>query len=281
VSIGWAGLASSHGDVYSVSRARLESSIVDLPEDDQATSGWRRFADGNVSDMTLGLAYGPDKISDASIEARATVAGVQYRSLLDGGSLLSEGDRVLFGVVVGTQYSLHRYAISSLMDDVFLIDAPAVTVRLSGRRPDYRFSLALDTGATLGGMSAFALDAYRRQRGDLGLTSVAREHGYNYVAGFTLAPRATLELEGAELGISARGERVTAFRVFDRYADASSGIAPIHELRRRASLWLSVGPRTGIRFTLSTEALERSGSIGNVQASSAELGFGLSVGVAL
>jgi hypothetical protein len=281
-SVGVAELRAAPGQVYQVTRAKLSTAIVNLPDGDGPRHGWRPFADGNVSELTLALAYGASDISEALIDARVTLAGAEYRNLQPGAGALRLGDRALFGVVVGTQYSLHRYLPGLPMDRVFLIDAPAVTIRFSGRRRGYGFALALDAGGTFGGMDALALDAYRRRFGQLGLTVIADQQRYNYVAGVALAPSARLELQGAELGIAGRSERVTAIRALQRYTGTSTdGTATDHELRRRGEAWISVGPRIGPRLTFSVEATARSGDLGDSQRSLHELGAGLSFEAAL
>lgn len=281
ISLGAAQVRAANGELYQTTRGRLETSLVNLPDTEPTGGGWRGFADGNVSDMSLALAYGPHAIQDMLIETRATLAGAQYRRLLGGSSLLGLGDRALFGVVVGTQYSVHRYQPSLAPDSVFLVDAPAVTVRWSGHRPGYAFELAVDAGATFGGMDALALPDYRQRFGDVGLTTIARQQRYNYVLGIALVPRARLELEGAELGISARSERVEGIRVFDRYAEKATSTVPVTEQRRRGTLWLSVGPRTGARLTVSAEANDRHGSVGTIQKTRRDFALALSLGAAL
>jgi Domain of unknown function (DUF3943) len=282
ISVGAAQMRSSDGELYRTTHGRLETSVVNLPDSDEHAGGWRGFADGNVSDMSLALAYGPHDIQDMLIETRATVAGAQYHRRLGGSPALGLGDRALFGVVVGMQYSLHRYEVLAPLDSVFLVDAPAVTVRWAGNRPGYGFELAFDAGATFGGMDSLALAAYRRSRGDFGLTTIARQQRYNYVVGVAFVPRVRLELEGVELGVSARSERVTAVRAFDRYGEgADTGGVPVGEQRRRGTLWLSVGPRSGIRLTFSAEAGDRHGNVGPVRKTLTDQGLSLSLGAAL
>ncbi len=281
LSGGAAARRAAQGELYRVTRAKLETSIVDLPESDAPVAGWRRFAGGNVSDLTLALAYGPSAIQDMLIEARATLAGAEYRRTPSGATPTGFGDRVLLGILVGTQYSLHRYQPSQPMDRVFLVDAPAVTLRASGRRPGYAFALGLDAGLTFGGMDALALDLHRERLGDLGLTTIASHQRYNYVAGVALKPSARLELPGAELGLAGRSERVTALRFRDRWESPTVATVPAHELRRRAELWLAIGPRIGPRLTLSFEAADRRGNLGSVERYLTEVGVGLSLGIAL
>ena len=282
LTLGAVQMRAANGELYGTSRGRLETSIVNLPDADDVGQGWRSFADGNVSDMTLGLAYGANAIQDMLIETRATLAGAQYQRRRGGSPGPGLADRGLFGVVVGTQYSLHRYATAEALDSVFLVDAPAVTVRWTGRRAGYSFELGLDAGATFGGMDAFALDAYRKREGDGGLTTIAKQQRYNYVLGVALVPRLRLQLAGAELGLSARSERVVGLRFLDRYADsAHTGTAPVSEQRRQAWLWLSLGPATGVRLTFSVEAGDRHGSIGASQKSQNDVGLGLGLGAAL
>lgn len=282
VSVGFAELRANSAELYRVARAKLETSIVNLPATARQAAGWRTFADGNLSDMTVAVAYGQHEVADLLLETRATLAGAEFHGPAGDSKRPGPGDRAIFGVVVGAQYSLHRYELGRPADRVFLVDAPAITVRFSGRRPQYRFALALDAGLALGAMDALALGAHRAVAGNTGLTTITEQQGYNYVAGIALVPMARLELQGVELGVKARGERVTAIRVWDRNSsDSSKSAVPDHELRRRGELWISLGPRVGPRFTLTLEAAERSGTLGASQRRLSELGLGLNLGAAL
>ncbi len=281
-SLGAAELRTSGSELYRVVRGKLETSIVNLPDTEHPVTGWRTFADGNLSDMTLGFSYGAGKVADALIDTRATLAGAEYRRLLDGTRALGFGDRATLGVLVGAQYSLHRYEPTKPADRVFLLDAPAMSMRLVGRRAGYGFALQLDAGATFGGMDALALEVHRARAGSSGLTTIADQQRYNYVAGVALSPSARLELDGVELGFKARSERVTAIYIWGRHGNTPNGDPlPDHEQRRHGELWLSTGPRIGPRLTLSVEATERSGSLGASERRLTEMGVGLSLGAAL
>jgi Domain of unknown function (DUF3943) len=277
LAAGGAEVQASDGTWYGVSRGRLETSIINLPV---TRDGWRGFSDGNVSDLVLGLAYGPRDIQDLLIEARTTIAGAQYRRRVVGPKALGFGDRLLFGVTVGTQYSLHRYRTEDAPDSVFLIDAPAVTMRWSGRRPGYGFHVAFDVGATFGGMDALALELYRETHSDEGLTTIARQQRYNYVVGVALVPQLRLELNGAEIGVQGRSERVVGIRALDRYDRATASV-PVTEQRRRAQLWLALGPPKGVRLSFQLELGDRRGAVGDTHRTLSDWALGSSLGFVL
>src|SRR6185369_8779392 len=106
------------------------------------------------------------------------------------------------------------------------------------------------------------------------LPSVTAIQGYSDALGFALAPRVRLRLEGAELGMDARGDRLFALRVLDPLR-ATHGTTPVYETRRRGELWLSVGPSNGIaRATFFIDSYFRSGTVADVQAQQREMSLG-------
>jgi hypothetical protein len=149
-------------------------------------------------------------------------------------------------------------------------------MQLIFRRGSQRLELGLDGGATFGAADAFALEEYRADVSNDGLASVTRSNGYTHAAGFALAPRALLVLEGAELGFRSRVDRLYGFRVLDR---ASSGnvSAAVNEARRRATLWLAFGPSAFPRVVLFVDGLRRSGTIQDVKTIRHEVAIGTSV----
>ena len=98
------------------------------------------------------------------------------------------------------------------------------------------------------------------------------------MAGFELAPRARLELKGAEFGLDFRADRMLAFRILDRTGEVST--TSDSELRRRGSIWISVGAPLPARFVLSANWSQRSGSVGDVHASLNELSWNAGVELA-
>ncbi len=280
LALGAAEMRSASGSLFRTTRASVESSITNLASFGTEGSGWQTFDDGNLSELELGIAYAGAKLTDLQVAMRSVLAGAHYRQLKPGLGARALGHEVLFGVAVGADYSLHRYDLKDSLDRVFLVDAPAMLASFVGRRRGYGFELTLLAGGTLGGVDAFALPRYRQRAGTEGLTSIALSQRYNHVVGIALAPRIRLALEGAELGLTARSDRVIAIRALDRARKEASSV-PASELRRRGSLWFSVGPPTGMRLTFSLEGSQRSGSVATTQRTATELGLGVGLGAAL
>lgn len=258
---------------YPFLRLSAQTEVLHLPGFGKPGRAWDTFADGNVSRLGFALSVAEpasSTITDVALLTQTVVAGVHYRQNAYRGSELHRSEAV-FGFVIGAEYTRHRYDPAGAADRIFLLDLPALTTRYYGRIGELGWELTLDAGGTFGGADSFALPGALRQKKALSLTSVAVGEGYNHVAGFELSPRARLELRGAEFGVDFRGDRMLAFRVLDRTGAVST--TTDSELRRRGSIWISIGAPLPARFVLSANWTERSGSVGDVRASLNELSW--------
>jgi hypothetical protein len=235
-------------------------------------SGWHSFSDGNVSSLSASVSVEAHRVSDLTVGARTVPFGLHYTDIADVPGPGVAGTEAVVGFLVGSEYSQHRYdRPGGKMDRMFVLDLPAATMLFILRRGTGRLEASLDAGATLGGVDAFALGAYRASGASSSLSSVTKAHGYSHGAGFALAPKLRLVLDGAELGIEARGDRLYGLRLFDR-SPARGLSAATSETRRRGSLWLSVGSFP--RATFFIDGRRRTGTIDDVSSTRTEVSLG-------
>ena len=181
--------------------------------------------------------------------------------------------------MVGAEYTRHRYQPGVQPDRMFLLDLPALTTRYYGRTNDLGWELALDVGGAFGGADSLVLSqkaaspAYSPE-----LTSVAAAEGYNHVVGVSLNPRVRFDLGVAEAGFEFRGERLIGWRTLDRSGTVAN--APIGELRRRSTVWVSLGASRLERLLFSVSWSERASSLGERTARRNELSLNLGLELA-
>lgn len=269
----------SESDANPSGEARFGGSaeVVHLNDLGRAGHGWQSFSDGNVASLSVSLSVAADRVTDLTAGARTVPFGLHYRDLVRSTSSTVRGAEVVVGLLVGSEYSQHRYGRpAGKIDHFFVLDLPSTATTIILRRGSQRLELGLDGGATFGAADAFALEEYRADVSNAGLASVTRAHGYTHAAGFSLAPRALLVLEGAELGFRSRVDRLYGFRVLDRATNGDISVAA-NEARRRGTLWLAFGPSALPRVVLFVEGLRRSGTIQDVKSTRRELAIGTSV----
>jgi hypothetical protein len=274
----WAGASNlwtnQSPEVRNEARFGVETSIARLDSIGRSGQGWLAFADGNVSSIEARMGVEDANVSDFRLGGRVVPAGLHYRDLRRsrGGAL---GHEVLLGLLVQTEYALHRRERpAGAFDRVFLIESPASTLGWRLSWDELVLELSLDTGVTLAGVSTFALPEYLSRHGAGDLASVTRLQGYSHALGLALAPRVRVRLNALEFGAEGRSDRFSAIRELDPVANAH-GMTPIFETRRRGQLWISVGPVGGVpRVTFFLEGYQRAGSAGDVSREQREQAVG-------
>ncbi len=249
----------------------LQTEVIHLPGFARPGLGWNSFSDGNVSRLVFDVSVAEprsSKITDVRLVTQTVVAGLHYRNNYLHGSHIDRHE-VLFGLLVGAEYSRHRYGPEAVPDRIFLLDLPAITARYYGRSKDLGWELTLDAGGSFGAADSLALPRAQRLGTAPDLTSVAQAEGYDHVAGITMSPRVRVDLGPTEVGLELRSDRLLAFRAFDRTGNTPR--TPIGEFRRRASLWLSFGAPWVERFLLSANWTNRTGTVGDVHVAKNEL----------
>lgn len=275
----WAGVASVWptvpGPALNELRFGLDAGVTHVDAVGRPGRGWAVFSDGNLSSLDARVALESTYVSDFRIGAHVVPAGLYYTNLgaSSGGAL--GGREVMLGLLVGSEYSLHRQVRpAGAWDRIFVVDAPASRFSFAWQAGAVRLDITLDGGATFAGVTTFALGRLRAGFEREELASVTKAHGYSHALGFALAPRMRLRLDGAELGLEARGDRFFALRALDP-TRVAHGMTPIYDTRRRGEVWLSVGPSSGVaRATFFADAYQRYGVAGEARADQRELGCG-------
>jgi hypothetical protein len=265
---------------YPLLRTSLETEVIHLSDFGRFGSEVSTFADGNVSRLSFSTSFvsvGSLELSDLSFFTQTVIAGLHYRNNTFAHGKVRRREAI-FGVMVGAEYTRHRYDPRGDANRIFLLDLPALTTRYYGRTNDLGWELSLDAGGAFGGADSLVLWQAGSRPYTPDLTSVAAAEGYNHVVGVTLSPRARFDLGVAEAGIEFRGERLIGWRALDRAGRVAS--APIDELRRRSIVWISLGAPRLERLLFSISWTERASSLGNLNARRNELSVNLGLELA-
>lgn len=245
------------------SEIALHTRVVALGTYGRSGRGFSTFADGNISELWLNGGWAGFRWNDFSLRAALIPFGLHYRSLAaDGGGL--HGFELTFGLLLASEYSVHRFMVSSApeRDRYFALDAPGVSLEVRGWFGATRLELQLQTSLALAGLDTFALRPYVAQASADTLTSIARANQYNYAVGFRLGPRMRLVGRWFEVGAALSVIRLELITGRDRHSQQQS-IVQGEEQRSWAEAWFSAGPRGWpLRFTLSATLLHRAGRLG-------------------
>ena len=259
----------------------LRTEVIHLPGFARSGRSLTSFADGNVSRLELNVGVAEPRastIADVTLITQTVVAGLHYRNTYAHGRHIDRHEAI-FGLLVGAEYSRHRYGPDAAADRVFLLDLPGLTTRYFGGSQDLGWELTLDAGGTFGAADSLALPRAQALGSAPDLTSVAASEGYNHVLGVSMSPRLRVDLGPSEIGLEMRGDRLLAWRVADRTGVVAR--TPVGEFRRRASLWVSLGARGVERLLLSINWTNRTGNVGDVHVNRNELSLGVGAELAL
>ena len=272
--------AGSNAAPFPETRLELRSRVIALRDYGTPGSGTRAFGDGNWTELWTRGAFIGSRWSDFAIGARLVPVGLHFRDLegdARGADLI--GHEILFGLLIGTEYSVHRYdgGAPASADRFFAIDAPGVSLRYRRHAGSLLWELELSTSMTFAGIDALALDGYLRDHARETLTPVARATGYNHAAGLMLSPRAWLTTRHVEAGVDLEAIHLWAIRGFDRFPEQHSRV-PVAEAVRRAHYGVAFGPFADDLWLRAWGAgLQRWGSVGDSRASRTELRLGASI----
>ncbi|HET7538270.1 MAG TPA: DUF3943 domain-containing protein [Polyangiaceae bacterium] len=266
---------------YAVLRTGLETEVINLPGFAQPGSESSTFGDGNASRLRFGLSFSnvdSFAVSDLSILTQTVVAGLHHRNNRFEGRGLKQSEAI-FGLLVGAEYTLHRFDPRAEPDRVFLLDLPAFSARYYGGTKSVGWELVLDAGGAFGGADSLLLAQKNSGNYNPDLTTVAATQGYNHVIGVKLNPQARLDLGVAQLGVEFRSERLIGWRALDE--SGRNATTPIGEARRRSLAWISLGAPRVERLLFSIGRTERESTLGELRAKRTELSMNLGFELAL
>lgn len=263
-------------------RLDLHTQIFAIESYGRAGEGTRHFSDGNVSELRLNGSFAGEYWNDFSLRGVIMPLGLHQRSLDQDGSSV-RGYEVLFGLVLATEYTVHRFGDwpgpTRQVDRYFELDVPGARLRYRRHWGELTLTLELQAAAVFLGVDALALPAVRALPEPPTLPTVTDAERYTYGIGLRVQPYATLSYRNFQLGAELAGVRSSDITVNDRLAERPD-YAQGNELRAVARLWLSAGPDSWpARLTLHGSWLHRAGKLGSVRAQRAELmaAAGLSV----
>lgn len=247
----------------------VSSRVVALNHYGQPGRALETFSNGNSSELWLHSGLNASGWGDFTFGASVVPVGLHFRDIDQG-----YGHEVLFGLLLATEYSVHRFDAagpSPSIDRVFTLDAPGVSIAYRRHQGGARFEAELQTSATLAGVEAFAMAEYLREGSLDALPSVARAAGYNHALGLTVSPRVRWIARGVEAGVELKTTQLWGITALDRSPERQSDVS-IFEARRRASAWVSFGPLFwNLRLSLRGSALQRWGTLAEARAERTEL----------
>jgi hypothetical protein len=256
-------------------RLELHTQIFAVESYGAAGEGIRHFSDGNVSELRLSGSFAGELWNDFSLRGAIMPLGLHQRALTPGKGGLW-GHELLFGLVVATEYSVHRFGAwpsgpSRQRDRYFELDIPGASLRYRWHWGALSLTLELQAAAVFVGVDALALPQVRAQLAPPVLPTVTAAEGYAYGLGLRLQPYACLSYRGLQLGAELAAVRAQDITVNDRLAERVD-YAQGNERRTLARLWLSAGPAGWpLRLTLQGSWLQRAGVLGGVRAQREEL----------
>jgi hypothetical protein len=200
--------------------------------------------------------------------------GLHYRAIAQDQGGLS-GHELLFGLVVATEYSVHRFGdwrgASRLRDRYFELDVPGASLHYRRLWGPVVLALELQAAAVFIGVDALALPETRAMPSPPPLPTVTRVDGYNYALGIRLQPRASLTYRNVQLGAElavVRGSVITVNDRFEERGDYAAG----SERRALGLVWVGIGPNSWpARLVVHGSWLQRWGMLGGARAERAEL----------
>lgn len=264
----WATQGSDE-PAYPETAIDVSSRVVALGRYGRPGRALETFGDGNSSELWLHSGLSASGWSDFTLGASVVPVGLHYRDIDR-----DYGHEALFGLLLATEYSVHRYDAAGLtpsIDRVFTLDAPGVSIAYRRLQGGTRFEAELQTSVTLAGVEAFAMAEYLREGSVDALASVARANGYNHALGLTVSPRVRWIARDVEAGAELKTTELWGIRALDRDPDRESDVS-VFEARRRASAWVSFGPVLwSLRLSLRGSALQRWGTLADARAERTEL----------
>jgi len=267
---------------YVEAQERLSLSVENLPTLGVPGRHIRGFADGNLAQLDAVLAAGHLGWTDLQIGASVVPVGFHYRNIPWAVSDIASGEEAIFGAYFGVLYSAHVYDRSAeAVDQVFVLDAPAASLRYRLHRGPRVLEFALDAGGSFAGVEAFALEAYTQTMPKETLTTIAGARGYNYALGAMLAPRVRLHTVVFDFSVAAKAHRYFALRALDRVHTTPSKASTVEGEREVSTRFDFHPPSLPVAFYAQLEARQRLGAIESVRNSRSELALGAGIAGAL
>lgn len=264
-------VAGPSAPARALTRLALHTQILALESYGSPGEGVMHFMDGQVSELWLSGSFASSDWNDFSLRATVMPLGLHQRAI----SPDLRGYELLFGLILGTEYSVHRFGPwpgpGRLRDRYFELDVPGVGLHYRRLWGEITLSLEAQAHAVFVGVDALALTEVRALPAVPALPTVTRADGYNYALGVRLEPRAKLRYRNVELGVVFAAVRAKTITISDRFEERGD-YAQGNERRTLGVMWLGVGPeRWPVRLLLQGTWFHRWGQLGAASAQRAEL----------
>lgn len=254
-------------------RVAFDTRIVTLPSYGRParTSAW--FDSGEVSSLRLRTAAAEGEIVDLEVSGDVLPAGWYAQDVREDQAGTRWGHGVIAGLHVGAEYGRHDYDRDRRrnVDRIALVSAGA-TLESSVYAGGLVARARLDVLGNFAGVEGYAYPAFLGRETSLRVSSVLRNHGYYHAWGATIRPGVELELGRLDAGADLRVDRFVAITGLDReQGNVVRELAPEDD-RIGARAWVGLSPTRHLRLSVSVEARERSGRLGDARLSRSEAG---------
>jgi hypothetical protein len=255
-------------------RLRAESRIVALPDYGLAGQRDAWFDSAEVSEISTSFTLSEhSKITDFNVAAHILPFGYRWQDVrvAEDGEL--RGASFLGGFHIGTEYGTHDYDRDGRRDvDRVGLVAGGVTfeewLHVGG---GLSIRSSIDFLANFAGVEAYGLPEYRRDFGDLRLTSVLRYHGYYHGYGATVRPRVEVKYERLDTGADFRADYFDSITGLDVEPVARVPESPAHDRRLHTRAWVGYQAAKYIRLSLTGEHRDRDGTMPGAGAARSEI----------
>ena len=247
-------------------RLEVAERLARLPDYDADGHHAQWFTDGNVSSMSLGVAFGAQGLRDFAFEAAFVPVGYYERDVRAVGDALW-GSSWLLGFQMGYRYLVHDFAsvpATGLDRTAFVEPAGALfesTLELG--RVSLRSRLAV--AGIYGGVHPLASEAYGPDHS--AWQTVLQHFDYYFGAGAQLEGSLGLRVFRLDSELSLLGR---SFACVDEHAQL-----PISDTWHRLRWTLGYRVQPGWSLSLASSDLQRAGRLGRARASAHETSLGL------
>lgn len=255
-------------------RFRAESYIVALP--DYGLAGQREAWFDSAEVSAIGATFTvseKSEIVDFNVAAHLLPFGYRWQDvrIADDGEL--RGTSFLGGFHVGTEYGTHDFDRDGRrsIDRVGLVAGGATFEEWLHVGGGLSIRSSIDFLANFAGVEAYGLPEYRRDFGDLRITSVLRHHGYYHGYGATVRPRVEVKYRRLDVGGDFRADYFDSITGLDVEPVARVPESRAHDRRLHTRAWIGWQAAQYIRISLTGEHRDRDGTMPGAGASREEV----------
>jgi len=247
-------------------RVELAERLARLPDYDAAGRHSQWFSDGNLSSMSLGVAFGAQGLRDFAFAAEFVPFGYYQRDV-GGPPDELRGSGWVLGFQMGYRYLVHDFAAvpATGLDRTAFVQPAGVLFESSVELGRVSLSSRIAVGGIYGGVHPLASEAYGPDHS--AWQSVLRSFDYYFGAGAQLESSLGLRVSRLDSELSLLGR---SFECVDEHAQL-----PISDAWRRLRWTVGYGIHPGWSLRIYSDDLVRTGRLGLARASAHERSAGL------